>query len=53
MDGVFAGVGGLDHAARFGHGEWTTAVTGAPLLEGARAGFDCRIVEASEGVPLP
>jgi len=46
LAGVFAGVGGLDHPDRFGHGTWTRGVTGAPLLVGARASLDCRISES-------
>ena len=34
LAGVFAGVGGLDHEARFGVGEWTVAATGAPVQIG-------------------
>lgn len=30
---------------RFKHGEWTTLVTGAPVLVGAKVSFDCRIVK--------
>ncbi|MBD1550323.1 flavin reductase [Pseudomonas typographi] len=31
-------------AERFAHGQWTTLQTGAPVLHGAIANFDCRIV---------
>ena len=31
---------------RFGAGTWRTLVTGAPVLDGALASFDCRIAEA-------
>jgi flavin reductase (DIM6/NTAB) family NADH-FMN oxidoreductase RutF len=31
---------------RFGAGAWRTLATGAPVLEGALASFDCRIAEA-------
>lgn len=48
LAGVFAGVGGIDHAERFATGTWATAVTGAPLLASARAAFDCRITEATD-----
>lgn len=30
---------------RFQHGEWETLVTGAPVLIGAKANFDCRVVK--------
>lgn len=39
----FAGFGGVTGAARFEGAEWTTAVTGAPLLVGALAAFDCEV----------
>jgi flavin reductase (DIM6/NTAB) family NADH-FMN oxidoreductase RutF len=31
---------------RFGAGIWRTLATGAPMLDGALASFDCRIAEA-------
>jgi cob(II)yrinic acid a,c-diamide reductase len=31
---------------RFGAGTWRTLATGAPVLDGALASFDCRIAEA-------
>ena len=48
LAGVFAGVGGLDHEARFGVGEWTVAATGAPVLAGARMAIDCRVSEIGD-----
>ena len=33
---------------RFAAGDWSTLVTGAPVLEDAQASFDCRIVERLE-----
>ena len=33
---------------RYGSGQWSTLETGAPVLEGAVASFDCRIVERLE-----
>lgn len=48
LAGVFAGVGGLDHEARFSHGTWATVATGAPVLEGARMALDCRVSGISE-----
>ena len=48
LAGVFAGVGGLDHDARFAHGTWARGSTGAPVLVGARAALDCRVSEVSE-----
>ena len=38
--------GGVDDG-RFGHGEWETLATGAPVLKGAVAAFDGRIVGAT------
>lgn len=37
-----------DMASRFAAGSWTRLVTGAPVLEGAAASFDCRIAEVME-----
>ncbi|WP_234186188.1 flavin reductase family protein [Shinella sp. NM-101] len=36
----------LSSQERFAMGAWQELVTGAPVLEGALAAFDCRIVEA-------
>ena len=33
---------------RFAAGRWSTLATGAPVLEGAIAAFDCRVVERLE-----
>lgn len=44
----FAGRGGLTMEGRMGRGSWSTLETGAPVLEGALAAFDCRIVEIVE-----
>ncbi|HEY0290173.1 MAG TPA: flavin reductase [Pseudomonas sp.] len=35
-------------AERFAGGEWTSLQTGSPVLHGAIANFDCRIVEARQ-----
>ena len=48
LAGVFAGVGGLDHEARFGVGTWGCEATGAPILAGARMALDCRVSDVSE-----
>lgn len=43
---VFAGmVEGVFGPARFEHGTWHSRVSGAPVLEGALATFDCRVVK--------
>ncbi len=50
LSAAFAGVGKLDSASRFAKGTWSVLETGAPVLEGAVAAFDCTIrdhVEAS------
>lgn len=41
----FGGRTGMFGPARFAHGDWATAVTGAPLLVGAAASFDCRLAQ--------
>ncbi len=43
---AFAGQGGVAGEARFAFGTWTAGATGAPLLQGAIATFDCRVVQA-------
>jgi flavin reductase len=37
-----------DMASRFAAGTWARLATGAPVLEGAAASFDCRITEVME-----
>jgi flavin reductase (DIM6/NTAB) family NADH-FMN oxidoreductase RutF len=44
----FAGRTGLKGSARFAQGDWTTLVTGAPLLRGALACIDCAVEEVFE-----
>ena len=44
----FAGRGGLRGPDRYRGAEWTTAVTGAPLLVDAAAAIDCTVEEAIE-----
>lgn len=41
----FSGKGGLKGADRYQGATWETAVTGAPLLHGAPAAFDCTVEE--------
>ncbi|MRX50611.1 flavin reductase [Paracoccus sp. S-4012] len=38
---AFSGFGGVEGEERYAGAEWETAVTGARLLKGAAAGFDC------------
>jgi flavin reductase len=38
----------LTMAERFSAADWTTLTSGAPVLDGALASFDCRIVERLE-----
>jgi len=42
---VFAGRTGARSVERFHVGEWTTLVTGSPVLASAVVAFDCRIVD--------
>ena len=41
----FSGFGGVAGAARYEGAEWETAITGARLLKGAPAAFDCEVEE--------
>ncbi len=41
----FSGFGGIKGPARYEGAEWETAVTGARLLKGAPAAFDCTVEE--------
>ncbi len=41
----FSGFGGIKGVARYADAEWFTLATGASLLEGATAVFDCRLDE--------
>jgi flavin reductase len=43
---VFAGQVTDDYDARFAAADWTTLATGAPVLQGALANFDGRVVRA-------
>jgi flavin reductase len=42
---LFAGRTGIKGSDRFKSGEWTTLMTGSPVLATAVVAFDCRIVE--------
>ncbi len=44
----FAGRGGEKGVARYADAQWTTGVTGAPLLAGALAALDCEVEELIE-----
>lgn len=44
----FAGRGGLKGAERYNGTGWSVLRSGAPLLDGALAGIDCRLEEAIE-----
>ncbi|WP_029005414.1 flavin reductase family protein [Azorhizobium doebereinerae] len=44
----FAGMKGLHGEERFAAGGWTQLATGAPVLDGALANFDCRLDEVIE-----
>ncbi len=45
---AFAGKGHLPQDERFALANWETLETGSPLLAGAAASFDCRIVAAQD-----
>ncbi|BCH25525.1 4-hydroxyphenylacetate 3-monooxygenase [Mesorhizobium sp. L-8-10] len=45
---AFSGQTGLPAENRFGAGRWMTIATGAPVLMGALATFDCEIIEAKD-----
>ncbi len=45
---AFSGLTGLTQDDRFALGSWSTLSTGSPVLEGAQAVFDCRVVEAKD-----
>jgi flavin reductase len=42
---LFAGRTGVMGSDRFSKGEWTTLLTGSPVLASAVVAFDCRIIE--------
>jgi flavin reductase (DIM6/NTAB) family NADH-FMN oxidoreductase RutF len=44
----FAGMEGGAHPERFAHGEWGSLTTGAPVLAGCLANFDCRLQQEIE-----
>ena len=48
LSAAFAGVGRLDSESRFKMAEWSALRTGAPVLKGAIASFDCKIAQALE-----
>lgn len=45
LAGAFAGFGKLSSEERFALGTWEQMITGAPLLTGAIAAYDCRVVD--------
>jgi len=45
---AFSGLTGLTQDQRFALGEWETVNSGAPVLKGALAGFDCVLEEAKD-----
>lgn len=45
---AFSGLTRLSQDERFALGEWETVASGAPVLTGALAGFDCKLVEAKD-----
>lgn len=45
---AFSGLTGLTQEERFALGQWETVASGAPVLVGALAAFDCHLVEAKD-----
>ena len=45
---LFAGITRVAQADRFGFGDWTTMITGAPALAGSVVSFDCRVDQSTE-----
>lgn len=45
---AFSGLTGLTQDERFALGRWETEASGAPVLVGAEAAFDCHLVEARD-----
>lgn len=45
---IFAGMTKVDPEARFEAADWTTLVTGSPVLAGAIVSFDCRVVQITD-----
>ena len=45
---AFSGLTGLSQDERFALAEWETVASGAPVLTGALATFDCQLIEAKE-----
>ncbi|TPK32481.1 hypothetical protein FJ492_27555 [Mesorhizobium sp. B2-5-4] len=48
LSGVFSGAGELEMKQRFQQAQWSTIMTGSPVLEDAVVSFDCKIVQALE-----
>jgi cob(II)yrinic acid a,c-diamide reductase len=45
---AFSGLTGLTQDERFALGEWETISTGAPVLKGAVAVFDCEVIDTKD-----
>jgi cob(II)yrinic acid a,c-diamide reductase len=45
---AFSGLTGLTQDERFALAQWETEASGAPVLPGALATFDCQLVEAKD-----
>ena len=48
LSGVFSGAGKVEMDERFRLADWSTLVTGSPVLADACVAFDCRIVQVME-----
>lgn len=45
---AFSGLTGLDNEERFALGRWDSLSSGAPVLAGALASFDCTLIDAKD-----
>ena len=48
LGSIRAAITSVDVDQGLGAGRWSTLVTGSPVLEGAIAAFDCKVVERLE-----
>lgn len=48
LAGGFSGLTGMAPAERFALGQWTTISSGAPVLLGSAATFDCEIIDTKD-----
>lgn len=48
LSNAFSGLTGLPPDERFALAEWETMSTGAPVLKGAMAAFDCQVIDSKD-----